>query len=124
MREIRDADNPLMSVGEVAEAVSVSRATVYRHITRGTLRAFRDGPGGAIRIPADAVRALLLPAHRDVKSMTDDEFDAFLASRSNAELTALPEDEFAALLEEAKLRHGRALARRDQAAATVAEYDQ
>ena len=41
-----------LSVGEVAERLRVSRATVYRAIERGDLRALRLNPHGTLRVPA------------------------------------------------------------------------
>ncbi len=38
-------------MGEVAELLRVSPASIYRAVDRGDLAAFRLGPRGAIRVP-------------------------------------------------------------------------
>lgn len=60
---------PMLTVGEVAEHLRVSKSTVYRWIHEGELRAVRhgkqwsrgqEGRGGAIRIPVSEVDSRLL----------------------------------------------------------------
>ena len=41
-----------LSIGEVAERLRVSRASVYRSVAAGHLRAVRLNPAGALRVPA------------------------------------------------------------------------
>ena len=55
---------PLLTIGEVADRLHVSRATVRRRINDRSLQAVRVGhrSGASIRVPADAVDALLRPA--------------------------------------------------------------
>ena len=48
---------PLLTYREAADALSVSSSTIYRLIKRGDLVPVRL-PTGAVRIPADQVRAL------------------------------------------------------------------
>jgi excisionase family DNA binding protein len=55
----------LLSVEEAAERLAVSKHTLYRRIQTGELDARRVGSHGAIRISAEALEALLKPAHRE-----------------------------------------------------------
>jgi excisionase family DNA binding protein len=50
---VQDLPGPLLTVGEVATRLRVSRATVYRLVQAGTLPALRVS--NAIRIPASAL---------------------------------------------------------------------
>ena len=45
----------LLTVREAAEALSYSREHTYGLIRGGTLRAVRTGPGGAWRVPVEAL---------------------------------------------------------------------
>jgi excisionase family DNA binding protein len=56
-----DADH-LLRPAEVATLLRISRATLYRRIATGQLIAYRVGERGQLRIPRDAVEALLVPA--------------------------------------------------------------
>lgn len=47
----------LLTVGRVAELLSLSKSTVYDLVARGELEAFKVG--GSVRIPREAVRSLL-----------------------------------------------------------------
>jgi excisionase family DNA binding protein len=49
----------VLTVKEAAAIARVSPATVRRWCRRGHLAAFQVGRGAAIRIPADALRALV-----------------------------------------------------------------
>lgn len=52
-----EADEPLLSVTEVATLARVSKMTIYRLVDNGELAAFRIGR--SVRIPARAALALL-----------------------------------------------------------------
>jgi len=54
---------PLLTVPELAAALRVHPASIYRRIQSGEIRARRIGaaPGGRFRIPADEVERLLEP---------------------------------------------------------------
>ena len=52
----------MLTVAEASDALRQSEATVYRHIRLGDLEALRVGERGPLRIRAEAVDALLLPA--------------------------------------------------------------
>jgi excisionase family DNA binding protein len=56
--EKRDA---LRTVGEAADELRCSRASIYRAIDRGELEAWRLGESGQLRIPASSVDAFLVP---------------------------------------------------------------
>lgn len=45
----------LLTIPETAEALAYSREHVYGLIRGGTLRAVRTGPGGAWRVPVEAL---------------------------------------------------------------------
>lgn len=49
---------PLLTVDEAAASLRLSRASVYRRIAAGDLKAVRLGPqaGSAVRVPVSAVR--------------------------------------------------------------------
>ena len=51
-------ERDVLTVKEAAAIARVSPATIRRWCRRGHLAAFQVGPGAAIRIPADALRAL------------------------------------------------------------------
>ena len=55
---MRESHTPLAySIREAAQVSSLSRSTIYVHITNGTLRSFKVG--GRRVIPANALEALL-----------------------------------------------------------------
>jgi excisionase family DNA binding protein len=49
----------VLTVKEAAAIARVSPATIRRWCRRGHLTAFQVGPGAVIRIPAEALRALV-----------------------------------------------------------------
>jgi excisionase family DNA binding protein len=51
----------LLRPDEVAKLLRISRATLYRRIATGQLAAYRVGERGRLRIPREAVDALLVP---------------------------------------------------------------
>jgi excisionase family DNA binding protein len=61
IRLVRDRGTPplsqLLSVQDLARILGLSRSKVYQLIAAGELQAYR--PGGRIRVPVDAVVALL-----------------------------------------------------------------
>ena len=60
-------------VAEVVEILRVDRATVYREIERGHLRAQRIGRGrGTLRIPADALAEYKLRIQTRAAASADD----------------------------------------------------
>ena len=49
------ADRRYLSVGEVAQELRISKASVYRAVESGSLPAVRLQPLGALRIPREAL---------------------------------------------------------------------
>jgi excisionase family DNA binding protein len=50
------AAEAVLSVGEVAHLLRISKASVYRAVERGELPAIRLAPLGALRIPRSALK--------------------------------------------------------------------
>lgn len=61
----------MMRPAEVARLFAVSPSLIYRMIARGELRAARIG--GAVRIPREAVEAILCPAPTEAPTCGDPE---------------------------------------------------
>ena len=63
MSRVANAQEPLLTVGEVAKQLRQHPATIYRKVHDGELLAYRLGELGPLRIPADALAQHLVPAN-------------------------------------------------------------